>query len=457
MTRLLRNLPPFTLLLFRPPSAPPLAPPLALLLALLLAPGWAAAHEVPVTVTVQVLVKPEGEHLGVLVRAPLHAMRDVELPLLGPGYLDLTAAEAPLRDAAVLWLADQLTFFEDGRRLAPPRLEALRVSLPTDGSFADFDTARAHLQGPGLPPDTELYWGQGLLDVLLRYDVRSADAAFAVDAKLAHLGLRTETVLRFLPPGGPERVYRYVGDMGRLALDPRWHQAVGHFVTQGFHHVLEGLDHLLFVFCLVIPFRRLKPLLILVTAFTVGHSMTLAAAALGMAPSGGWFPPLVETLIAASIVYMALENLLEPRLQRRWFLAFGFGLVHGFGFAFVLGESLQFAGSHAVLSLAAFNLGIEAGQLLVAALAVPAVAALIRLGVPRRFALIVLSVLVAHTGWHWMLERGEAFLAHPLGAPELNAAWWAGAMRWTMLMLAMIAVFGLVNAGARRLAKGEET
>ncbi len=452
MTRLLRNRRPFTGPLTRPPSAVLVA----LWLAVLLAPGWAAAHEVPTNVTVQVLVKPAGEHLDVLVRAPLSAMRDVELPLLGRGYLDLSAAEGPLRDAAVLWLADQLTFFEGGRSLESPRLEALRVSLPTDRSFADFDAAWAHLHGPRLPADTELFWGQGLLDVLLRYDIRSADAAFAVDARLAHLGQRTETVLRFLPPAGPERVYRYVGDMGRLALDPRWHQAVAHFVAHGFHHVLDGLDHLLFVFCLVIPFRRPKPLVILITAFTVGHSMTLAAAALGMAPSGGWFPPLVETLIAASIVYMALENLLEPRLQRRWLLAFGFGLVHGFGFAFVLGDSLQFAGSHLVLSLAAFNVGIEAGQLLVAALAVPAVAVVFRLGVPPRFALVVLSVLVAHTGWHWVLERGEAFLAHPLGLPELDAAWWAGAMRWTMLMLAIIAVLWLVNAGAERLARGEE-
>ena len=78
-----------------------------------------------------------------------------------------------------------------------------------------------------------------------------------------------------------------------------------------------------------------------------------------------WFPPLIETLIAASIVYMAIENITGAHLQRRWVVTFAFGLVHGFGFSFALRESLQFAGSHLLTSLLAFNVGVELGQLLV--------------------------------------------------------------------------------------------
>ena len=122
---------------------------------------------------------------------------------------------------------------------------------------------------------------------------------------------------------------------------------------------MGGFDHLLFIFCLAIPVRRWRALAAIVTAFTAAHSITIVASAYGFAPTGDWFPPLVESLIALSIVYMALENILgkPERLRHRWMLAFGFGLVHGFAFSFALSESLQFAGSHLITSLAAFNIG----------------------------------------------------------------------------------------------------
>ena len=99
-----------------------------------------------------------------------------------------------------------------------------------------------------------------------------------------------------------------------------------------------------------------------VTAFTVAHSITLFASAAGFAPDGLWFPPLIETLIAASIVYMALENIVGLQPSAPWITAFGFGLVHGFGFSFALRERLQFAGSHLFDSLLAFNIGVELGR-----------------------------------------------------------------------------------------------
>ena len=81
----------------------------------------------------------------------------------------------------------------------------------------------------------------------------------------------------------------------------------------------------------------------MVTAFTIGHSITLIGSALRWAPTALWFPPLVESLIAMSIVYMALENIVGCRVERRWMVTLGFGLVHGFGFSFALGETMQFA------------------------------------------------------------------------------------------------------------------
>ena len=123
-------------------------------------------------------------------------------------------------------------------------------------------------------------------------------------------------MLRFQArPAARERAFQFHGDSGLVRLDPRWFQAASRFVVDGFFHILGGVDHLLFLLCLVIPFRRLGALVVIVTSFTVAHSVTLIASAYDMAPSALWFPPLVETLIAASIVYMALENIVSPALQ----------------------------------------------------------------------------------------------------------------------------------------------
>ena len=199
----------------------------------------------------------------------------------------------------------------------------------------------------------------------------------------------------------------------------------------------------MFLLCLVIPLRRIKTLVGVVTAFTVAHSITLIASAYDLAPSALWFPPLVETLIAASIVYMALENIVGVSVTRRWIITFCFGLVHGFGFSFALRESLQFAGSHLLTSLLSFNLGVELGQLLVLAMVVPMLELLFRYGVAERMGTIILSALVAHTGWHWFTERGSQLLEFP--APTLDLATLAVVVQWLTIIVAAAAVAWLAT------------
>src|SRR5207237_5257001 len=136
-----------------------------------------------------------------------------------------------------------------------------------------------------------------------------------------------------------------------------------------------------------------------------------------------WFPPLIETLIALSSVYMALENIVGgSSLQRRWMMAFGFGLVHGFGFSFALRESLQFAGSHLLTSLLSFNVGVELGQLFVLILLIPALQLFFRYAVAERMGAIILSAIVAHTAWHWMLDRGARLRQFSFEWHSLDAA-----------------------------------
>src|SRR5260370_36930396 len=219
-----------------------------------------------------------------------------------------------------------------------------------------------------------------------------------------------------------------------VRLDPRWHQAAVRFIELGFFHILEGTDHLLFLLWLVIPFRHFRALIPVVTAFTAAHSVTLIASAYELGPDALWFPPLIETLIAISIVYMALENIVGgSTIQRRWMMSFGFGLVHGFGFSFALRQSLQFAGSHLLASLLSFNRGVELGQRLVLVLMVPLLDVLFRLVVAERMGAIIVSALVAHTGWHWMLERADRLSQYRAQWPEWNAAFVAGLMRYLML------------------------
>jgi hypothetical protein len=133
-------------------------------------------------------------------------------------------------------------------------------------------------------------------------------------------------------------------------------------------------------------------------------------------------------------------------------MAFGFGLVHGFGFSFALRESLQFAGSHLATSLFAFNVGVELGQILVLLVAIPVLTLLFRRVVDERMGTIILSAFVAHTAWHWMLDRGAVLRQYHVQWPVVDAALIASVMRSVMLFLIVVGLGWLLSAGARRLA-----
>jgi hypothetical protein len=438
-----------------------------ILVALLLAAPSPRAHEIPNEVTIHTFLKPEGDRLTFLVRAPMKALRDIEVPRKDgayQGYIDFERVGPAFHDAATMWIADFVKLYEEDRQLPYPEVSAVRASLPADRSFETYDQALASITGPPLPPETNLIWEEGLLDVAFAFPIESDQSRFSISPGLTRLGERVNVVLRFLPPGGTERAFDVHGDPGIVRLDPRWHQAALRFTKDGFDHILDGIDHLLFLLALVIPFRRLRSLVVVVTAFTLAHSVTLIASAYDIAPDALWFPPLVETLIAVSIVYMTFENIVAAThskesdalsqrggtvaplniaaLNRRWAVAFGFGLIHGFGFSFALRESLQFAGSHLLTSLLAFNVGVELGQLLVLVILVPALNLLFRYVVAEKIGAILLSALVAHTGWHWATERGSALLEFPW--PALDTALLLTTTRMLIVMVAASAVAWLI-------------
>jgi HupE/UreJ protein len=416
-------------------------------------PHDAAAHDVPTDVLVQTFVKPEGQRLNVLVRVPLRAILDVDIPKRGPGYLDLSRAEPSLREGATGWIASSLELYEEGTRLAGERIVAVRVSLPSDASFRTYEDALTHIQSAPLPPDTELYWDQGMLDAWLEYPIQSPQSQFAIRPTFWRLGLRVRMTLRFLPGDATPHAFEVGGDPGLIALDPSRQQAARRFAGSGLLHVMEGTGQLLFLLCLVIPVRRVATLVPVVASFIVGYSVTLIGSSYGLAPTGPWFPPLIETLLALSIIYLALENISGWRLDRR-VTAFSFGLLQGFGLTFVLRDSLQFAGAHLLTAVLSFNAGIVFGQLVVLIVLVAGLELLFQMGIGERIGGIILSALAIHPSWH----RTADISAGLVQFSWLDAALLSSVLRWTTVMVALIGidwfVFGFMESWPGR--RGQE-
>lgn len=380
-------------------------------------PRTAIAHDVPDQIPVTGFITIDESELHLLVRVPLVMLTSMNLPKWGPGYLQLDAID-PLSERLIGAVDNHVRLREDGRSLDAGDAR-YRISLPSEDAFRDYESARAHVTGPSLPDDARVFWNQGYLDTYLRYPIRSSASTFSLDfAPGVGLRGRLKMALLFRPFDGDAVAYSVHGNSGEITLNPGWHHAAAQFVVQGFHHILDGTDHLLFLLCLIVPFRlgAFRALVAVITSFTVAHSVTLIAAALGYVPSGDWFIPLVELLIAISILYMAMENVVAVWwrtsegliLGWRWIVTGVFGLVHGFGFSFVLREELQFAGPHVLTSLLAFNVGVELGQLLVLAILLPAVTWLFRSQQAHTLCIIATSVLVGHTAWHWTEERADA-------------------------------------------------
>jgi len=176
------------------------------------------------------------------------------------------------------------------------------------------------------------------------------------------------------------------------------------FLLLGVRHIWTGYDHLLFLFGLLLVTRNFVSALKIITCFTVAHSLTLAVATLSRVQLPG---RIVEPLIAASIVYVGVENCLRGDDPKgRWLLAFGFGLIHGFGFASVLRElGVGANGGGIAVPLLSFNLGVELGQIAIAAVALPVIWKLQTWpGFVRRW-VPALSVMVAVIGGYWFVVR----------------------------------------------------
>ena len=179
----------------------------------------------------------------------------------------------------------------------------------------------------------------------------------------------------------------------------RWWQTMGRFVWLGIQHIATGYDHLAFLLGLLIATATLKSLVRTITSFTLAHSITLALATFNIVVLPSRF---TESMIAASILYVAAENLIRNRTLDRWKLTFFFGLIHGFGFSNVLRE-MQLPRANLALSLFSFNLGVEIGQLVFVVLLFPALADLMSSG--RTWIRPAVSAIIGLLAAYWFIQR----------------------------------------------------
>jgi hypothetical protein len=226
----------------------------------------------------------------------------------------------------------------------------------------------------------------------------AADAAF-----FERFGSRHVNLVKVSGAGG------HVQQAVLTADHPRSTFVVGHasllaqcaaFARLGIHHIFVGYDHILFLVALIVAGGRLGHLIRLVTAFTAGHSLTLALAALDVVS----LPTrVVEGGIALTVAYVAFDNFLAPAAAQRWILTFLFGLIHGFGFANVL-RGMTLPGGGLAASLLSFNVGVEIGQVVIAAVLFPAALWLSKQPFRRPVTLAV-SALVFLAGVGWFVQR----------------------------------------------------
>ena len=434
---------------------------LALLLALTIR-GVLVAHDIPDEIAVQSYVRPQQNQLQVLLRIPLLAVADANLPKDGTGYLAMPYIDGALREAANQ-ISNGIVFLEGDERLTRYEMANARISLPSDRSFDSYDAALARVRGAKLPDTTQVYYNQGFLDLELHFPIRSDTSPFSMRVLFGRgLANRTATYINFIRPDGGVRAFRIHDDTPLVHLDPKMHQAGWVFVTAGFYHFLDGLDHLLFVIILALPFRRVRDLVKPFAAFAAAHSIALILGAYGVAGIDTWYVPTVGALIALSLVFVSIENAFAGPssgfraaiLEHRWIVALIFGFFHGLGFAIALQESLQFAGSHAIVALVSYNVGLELGTLIILAIILPAGNLVFSQSAAERAGLMVVSVLVGHAGWHWMTER--LAIAQMSSWPLLDVNLLLTAVRWLLAMTVIGGIVWFLSGLLRKKPSGAE-
>jgi hypothetical protein len=354
---------------------------LSLALWLLLLPA-AQPHEIG---TSNVRLTVQGDHWSAEITTAPTALANKIGPQAGqPRGIALEADDVRTRlTAATHIIADYVEVRFDGA-VSPVRVSVAQVEMPDDNGLPAFVVLRA--EGPVPPGAKAVTWRFGL--------IYSTYAVVFTD------GSDGSPITQWLDGDAPSQPFPIHANNP----PPTRLKIVAQYLTLGFEHIVpQGLDHILFVLGLFLLASGLRPLLIQVTAFTVAHSVTLGLTMYGVIALS---PRVVEPLIALSIAYVAIENIVTPKLTPwRPVVVFGFGLVHGMGFAGALGE-LHLPRNDIIPALISFNVGIELAQLAVIAVAYFALAFWIGGKWWYRARVVVpISAVIAAIGLFWTVQR----------------------------------------------------
>lgn len=269
-----------------------------------------------------------------------------------------------------------------------------KVQVTADGVAASASLGEASVwkDSKGFPYlEARATFGTKRLIGGLAIQVRALQDLYADHRNLAEIewGERREQFV--FQRGNSYRAERGVAHLWRAAAE---------FTRLGIEHIFTGYDHVLFLFGLLLVGRGLRNLVLIVTSFTIAHSLTLALATVGVLRPVPW---MIEAAIALSIAYVGIENLVVKDVRHRWRITFAFGLVHGFGFANVLRE-MDLTRSGLAVSLFTFNLGVEIGQVVIVALMWPVLRALERTPHRPLVTRLASSVIVV-CGLYWFVDR----------------------------------------------------
>lgn len=355
-------------------------------------------------------------------------------PLAGPTRADGTRAPAPftsnrMEDGQLMHRFDEQALrrdpqglgrlVADGHRLVTvdgrslsPEIEKVRVYLGvSQPPFANLDEALRAFDNPSIPETkAPLYVGDTVIDVSLRYRADGPVHDYEFSSRLdPGLEGQEETANLLLDHfSGEPLVFRERGLLDNpIKVSRSVLRAAFTFVTEGVRHILEGIDHVLFVVCLSLGAIGIGNLLWRVTGFTVGHTVTLILGFLGFVPSGDWFVPSVETGIAVSIIYAGVIAVLDRPIPATVLVTALIGLLHGLGFSFVLQEILRIDSPNLWQSLVAFNVGVEVGQISIVLAVWPAMWLIARRSLRAaqtiRWVLVLPCITIASL---WAVERG---------------------------------------------------
>ncbi|SFB72982.1 HupE/UreJ family protein [Tropicimonas isoalkanivorans] len=376
-----------------------LIPALALLSLLVSGAAW-AHFKLNLNVRVFHIVHSEAG-LDVYLRTP---MAYLVADKLGPIGADGLPAPAPfttnrLENGVTMHLVDPNALRADPLGLGRISANGLRLETGAGQLAAEVVSVRVHqagkepafatraeatvalASGVGVWTDAgETYVGNAVVDVHLAYPTGAvSEYTLATLYNPGLPGVEDTANLILDYRGDATRTYRTTGLMADpVTISGSPVAAASTFVLEGVRHILEGIDHVLFVICMVIGAQTLGALLARVSGFTIGHTVTLSLGFFGIAPSAPWFIPAVETAIALSIIWAAADAALQRQGQSRSnraavAITASIGLLHGFGFSFMLRNILQIDSDNVWQSLLAFNLGVEFGQLAIVALIWPLV------------------------------------------------------------------------------------